>query len=299
MLEHKRIRKNYYKNSCAKRRVKIIRRFAFCLKMIAGITALSFISLCFIFGYDFFTQCDYFRAESLIVAGNNRLSEKQVIKQAQINKRVNVLSVNLSMTRKRLLRHPWIAEAEVARKLPNEIDIRIKEHKPLAILDVGRKFIINIHGEIFKEKSDSDPENLPIISGLEFSDLNIPGESYLSCPKARAGGHAHSTPFDAVMTVLQLGQEAESILPNRLIKRIRVDREMGLTIYMPDYEMPDYESGRVKAIKLGYNDYPNKYDGLKNVLFYLNKKSCFSDFDSIDLNNLNRIVVGVESHKGV
>lgn len=267
--------------------------------MIAGIAALSFISFVFIFGYDFFTQCDYFRAESLIVAGNNRLSEKQVIKQAQINKRVNVLSVNLSMTRKRLLRHPWIAEAEVARKLPNEIDIRIKEHKPLAILDVGRKFIINIHGEIFKEKSESDPENLPIISGLEFSDLNIPGESYLSCPKARAGGHAHSTPFDAVMTVLQLGQEAESILPNRLIIRIRVDREMGLTIYMPDYEMPDYESGRVKAIKLGYNDYPDKYDRLKNVLFYLNKKSCFSDFDSIDLNNLNRIVVGVESHKEV
>ncbi len=290
MLEHKPIRKNYYKNSNTKKHAKIIKRFAFCSKMIARIAALSVISLCFIFGYDFFTQLDYFMAESLIVTGNNRLSEKQVIKQAQINKKVNILSVNLSTTRKRLLAHPWISEAEVARQLPNQITIRIKEHKPLAILDIGRKFIINIDGEIFKEKSESDTENLPVISGLKFSDLNIPGEAHPSYSKVSAGEYAHDTPFDAVMVVLQLGQEAESILPNRLIKKIRVDREMGLTLYMFNYE-----SGRVKAINLGYNDYTNKYDRLKNMLFYLDKRKRFSDFDSIDLNNLNRIVVGVES----
>lgn len=290
MLEHKHIRKNYYKNSNANKHAKIIQRFTFCLKMIVGIAALSIMSLCFIFGYDFFTQYDCLRTESLIVTGNDKLSEKQVTKQAQINKGVNILSVNLSMTRKRLLAHPWISEAEVARKLPNQIVIRIKEHKPLAILDIGRKFIINIHGEIFKEKSESDTENLPVISGLKFSDLNIPGEPHPSYSKVRGGEYAHDTPFDAIMAVLQLGQEAESILPNRLIKKIRVDREMGLTLYMLDYE-----SGRIKAIKLGYNDYTNKYDRLKNMLFYLNKRKRFSDFDSIDLNNLNRIVVGVES----
>jgi hypothetical protein len=57
---------------------------------------------------------------------------------------------------------------------------------------------------------------------------------------------------------------------------------MGLTIYGFD---------RIKAIKIGYDDYPNKYEMLKNVLFYLEKDENFSQLEYIDLNNLNRIVV--------
>jgi cell division protein FtsQ len=173
------------------------------------------------------------------------------------------------MARKRLLAHSWITEAEVSRDLPSGINIKIKEHKPLAVLDLGRKFLINTSGEIFKEMAASDPDQLPIISGLEFSDIN-------TCGKPR------SMPFNAVMNVLELGQKCKSVLPCELIKKIQVDREMGLTIYAFD---------RIKAIKIGYNDYPNKYDRLKNILVHLKEKLGFSHLESIDLNNLNRIVV--------
>jgi cell division septal protein FtsQ len=172
-----------------------------------------------------------------------------------------------------LLANAWIKEAQVSRKLPNKIHISIKEHRPLAVLNLGRQFLINHDGQIFREKFGFDPGNLPIIGGLEFSDVNIPGE-------------ARSIPFKAVMNVLRLGQQAESVLPNRLIKRIYVDKEIGLTLYTPDQE-----SGRLKIIKLGYNNYPGKYDRLKNVLLYLKKGKNFSDFDSIDLNDSSRIVV--------
>ncbi len=278
-MVHKRTQRNFYKNSAANRRAKIVRRFKLCLKTVVIIATLHFISFLFIFSHDFLTQCDYFRAENLTVAGANRLTGKQVLDQAQVTKGINIFSLNLSMTRKRLLAHPWIADAEVSREPPSGINIRVKEHKPLAVIDLGRKFLINTRGEIFKEMTASNPENLPIIRGLEFSDINVHGEP-------------RSAPFSAVMDVLELGQKPDSVLPNKLIKRIQVDREIGLTIYAFD---------RIKAIKIGYDDYQDKYAKLKNVLLFLKKRNGLSHLDSIDINNLNRIVVNparIESPPG-
>ena len=92
----------------------------------------------------------------------------------------------------------------------------------------------------------------------------------------------HYSPLDAVMHVLRLGQDAGSVLPNRLIKQIRVDREIGLTL----------QAGmRVQTIKLGYHQYPHKYSMLKHIMGYLKKRQTLPVFDRIDLNNLNRIVI--------
>lgn len=268
-MGRKRLRKNYYKNSNARKRNKMLKRFVFGLKLMVVGTALVFISLLFVFSYDFLTQCDYFKAEELMVNGTHRLTQNQVLQQANIATGVNIFSVNLSKVRKRLLAHSWIEDAEVRRDLPSGINIRVKEQEPLAVLNLGRKFIINTHGEIFKEMDKADHCNLPMISGLEFSDINVKGES-------------RSIPFDSVMKILGLGQKPESVLPYSLIKKIHVDREMGLSIYAFD---------NIREIKIGYNNYQDKYAMLKDVLFYLEKNGGFSRLESIDLNNLNRIVV--------
>lgn len=268
-MGHKCIRRNYYRNSAAKKRDRMMRRFTLCIKTAAVAAALLSVSFMFIFGYDFLTQCGYFNAERLIVTGSDRLLKEDVLQQAKVNKGVNILSINLSMVRKRLCAHSWIEDAEVSRELPSGIMIRIKEQKPLAVLDLGRKFIINIHGEIFKEMDSSDPVNLPFVSGLEFSDIDV-------------GDEHRSVPLNAVMNILELGKKSQSVLPYKSIKRIQVDREIGLTVYAFD---------NIGAVKIGYSDYPSKTAMLKDILLYLKKSSDFSYIESIDLNNLNRIVV--------
>lgn len=271
--------KNYYKNSSAIKHSKLMQRLVFFIKITAGFAFITAMSSVFIFGYDLLTQCDYFTANNIIIKGANRLTKDQVIKQAGIqtgsDTKGNILSINLSTARKQLLAHPWIAGAEITRKLPGELNIKIKEQEAIAIIDLGKKFIINTKGEIFKELNVSDfivgypAINYPVISGLEISDINVSGELHSNC-------------FDAVMKVLKLGENPESVLSNRLIKRIHVDREMGVTLYA---------FNSTKAIKLGFEDYPGKYNRLERVLYYLQNKDGFSDFVSIDLNNLNRIVV--------
>ena len=271
MLGNKQIRKNYYKGTSDEKSVNILQRFVFCFEIVTAVTILIVMSFVFILAHDCITQCDYFRSDNIAVKGGHRLSKQQILEQANINKGINILSVNLSIIRNRLLAHSWIAEAEVRRELPDIISIGIEEHEPLAILDLGRRFLINVNGEVFKEWTASDPDVLPIVSGLQFSDLNVSGEP-------------RSTSFNAVMEVLRIGREPDSILPNGRIRRIRVDRQTGLTLYAFD---------QVKLIKLGYHDYADKYERLKSVLFYLKKKKCFPDFNSIDLNHLDRIVVNL------
>ena len=287
MLGRKHSQANHYRQP-AKRKNKHPSGFMHMLfKAAAALGVLCIISTGFVLVYDFITQCDYFKAKSLTITGNHSFSEKQILSLADLKKGVNIFSVNLSIIQKRLLAHPWIEEAKINRELPSGIKIRIKEHKAVAVVDLGRRFLINDKGKIFKEFSAQDTGVLPIINGLRYSDISI-------TPKLRSHGSGknnmalhikeRSNPFDAVMDVLRLGQRAESVLPNKLIRQIMVDREIGITIY---------GFNKIKEIKLGYENYADKYDLLKKVLLYIKNINNFQDLVSIDLNNFNRAVVNL------
>jgi cell division protein FtsQ len=268
-VRNKRYRKNQRKESPEVIRAKRVRGVVLFLKITFCIVSVPAMSSLFIFGHDLLTQCKYFESENIIIEGTERLTEIQVKKQAGIEDRINILSFNLSVARKKLLGHPWIEQAQVGREFPNTIFIRITEHKPLAVLDLGEKFILNTKGLIFKKLEPGDPENIPIVSGLSYSDVGTIQES-------------GSIRFTSVMEVLRLGNEPDSIVPNRMIHRINVDRQIGLSLNTSDQE---------KIIKLGFENYSEKYAQLKKVIFQLKDQYNFNDYNCIDLINPDRIVV--------
>ncbi len=267
-MEFKLINKKHYRNRHhRKKSVGIRDRAIFFLKIMLALSVMPVISLICIFGYACITQSDYFRTETIAVEGNQILSKEEIIKETHIKPGDNILSVNLSMVRKQLMANTWIAEAEVARIIPSGIILKIKEHKPIAVIDLGKKFLLNEDGDIFKENTATDPESLPLVKGLKFSDLSLSDAK-------------RSPSFNAVMTILKLGRKPESILPNSSITQINVDREIGLTIFAFD-----------KTIKLGYNNYPDKYERLEKVFYLAKNGPDFTDFETVDLNNLSRIVI--------
>ena len=298
MFKRRKPRRNKRKGKKTKRRFVFLGRFLLVFKIIIGLGAVAATSGLFVFIHDFVTQSDYFRTQTITIEGYERLSQKQIADQAQVRKGMNVLAVNLTMVRKKLLAHPWIEEAEVNREIPSGLTIRIKEHVPLAIVDLGHKFLINESGEIFKEWASGDPDHFPIVTGLQMADIAtfdrnderetfhpmnpLPGEDQAK------DAQYHYSPLDAVMHVLRLGQDSKSVLPNRLIKQIRVDREIGLTLHA---------GTQVGIIKLGYHQYPHKYSMLKHIMMVLNKRHTLPVFDRIDLNNLNRIVISPRRSK--
>ncbi|MFW5636577.1 MAG: cell division protein FtsQ/DivIB, partial [Thermodesulfobacteriota bacterium] len=125
-------------------------------------------SVWLVFLFLFLIQWDYLRAERVVVSGAGRLSEPMVLEKAGLSPGVNIFSVNLSKARKRLLSHPWIAEAAVGIWFPPEIRIRIKEYEALAVFELDQKYLANRDGKIFKEWDPLETRILPVVSGLRY-----------------------------------------------------------------------------------------------------------------------------------
>lgn len=276
MLGNKRVRKNRYKREKEKKKAEFIYICKLCVNIFSKAFAICLLSCIFILAYDFMIQCNYFKADTIDVKNANRLSERQILAQAGIKRGYNILAINIAEARANLLAHPWISYAEVRRDFPDGFTIKIKEHDPLALIDLfGEKYLINNEGQIIKKSDASDPHDLPIVTGLDFSDVNN-------------GGKRKNNAFASVMNILKLGQISGSIIPTRLIKRIHVDREIGLTVY---------RIGKIKTIKLGYKRFLDKYERLKEILFYfqnqglLKEEGYFSEIEFIDLKDIDKVVV--------
>ncbi len=241
---------------------------------IKGMLGVAFMSLFFIFCHDMLLQNSYFNITSLELTGNIRLTKEQVLETAGIKTDSNILTVNLPLAKKYLLSHPWIAEADVSRELPGKLVLKIREHRPLAILDLNRRFMMNQEGKIFKEVSDSDAVELPVIEGLSFSDLDI-------------GNVGRSASFDAVLSLLEIGLNPSSIVSNKQITKIQVDKKTGITIYAagPILEV------NVNSLRIGFKDIPEKLTRLEKILSFLKNNKMVHGIDWIDLDQINRVVV--------
>ena len=238
------------------------------LKAVCGFGGFCLMGVFFIFSYDAMTQCDYFSAADITVQGEKRLSEKAVLEMAELEEGVNILSVNISMVRKRLVAAPWIQSAAVRRELPSRLSVSVKEHEPLAVLDVGRLFLVNKAGEIFKEAEPEEMTGLPVISGMNYVDWK------------RSDG-AETRVFQAVMAFLDLLEKKPFLFSDRAVREIRVDPEMGLSVQM---------SEPVVRVELGFDAYERKLQRIRRIMAHVEASDRLPAVEALDAHNPKRII---------
>lgn len=271
-------------------RVAPKRRLAAALKVTAGVLGIALLSIVLIFFHDVITQCDALGTKAITVTGNRHLSREEVCKRAGIRPGANILAVNTAAARKRLLADPWIAEVQIRRDIPDKIHVTIREHRALAVVDLGRKFLLDDEGSIFKEVAPPEADNLPVITGLRYADIVL---QPAAAGAGRALEAANSRPpgdlgpvslFAEALAVLRLGVPADSVIPNRNLARIVVDGETGISL--------EARKGP-PTVKLGFQDYAAKYGVLRRLLAYLAQRGPggWRDMEAVDLSNLERIVV--------
>jgi cell division protein FtsQ len=272
LFDKKRTRKNRYKKrprsgkpgAGAKRLLKII----------GGCLAVGAFSASLVMAHALFTQAGYYRAKELPVSGNQRLSAAAVLAQAELAPGVQILDLNLASVHNRLLAHPWIAEAQVSREIPNTLRVTVREHRPLAVVDMqmGRRYLLNAQGRLFKQWDATDPEDLPVVTGLGYRDLPM---------KAQRG----TKPFQAVLTLLTETAAWEALS----LSKIEADPETGLTLVV---------AHSAQQIRMGYGQYPEKLSRLKALQKRLKDGNYMHDFASIDVSDLERIVVAPAGGSG-
>ncbi len=262
-------KKNRYKAKKGSQKARMGRFFVIGLKGSLGVSGLVLLSAALVFVHDFITQAAYFKVKTLSVQGTRRLSRETVLEQAKIRKGTSALGINLGLTRRRLLAHPWIVDATVKRQLPSGVEIRIQEEDPLALVEMGDLFLVNRQGEIFKKWSPSDPQDLPIVRGLDFSDVGV-----LGAPPSAAWKDA--------MAVLRRITAPHALFPGSMVQSVHADPELGITLCL-------FDGG--KALHLGHGDFAVKLVRFREAFLRLSAMENISDFDVIDVRERDRIVV--------
>jgi cell division protein FtsQ len=270
-MKPKTTRKNRFRKNRQMRRSLWRARITFAARALVGILALATVSGALIFAYDYFTQSPQFLARQIEVTGQHRLSRERILAIAGVGDKTNILAVNLTTTRKRLLAEPWIAEATISRVIPSGLRIHIREEEPLALVELedGHKFLVNVAGRIFKREDDATSEALPCVQGLTYADLPV-------------GGRPATEAFRAVMTLFELSRGKNSALPLADIRRLKMDRDIGATVYTGEGE---------RAVKLGFGRYREKTEALRYLMTRLKTDRRLTRCQVVDLFDVNRIVV--------
>ncbi|MDQ5882191.1 MAG: cell division protein FtsQ [Pseudomonadota bacterium] len=92
------------------------------------------------------------------------------VKRADVERAVagllrgNFFSFNVDALRQSLEKISWVRHAEVRRRWPSSLEVRIEEHQPVAFWGEGTGQLVNTHGEVFAAVM-TVPKAMPLLHG--------------------------------------------------------------------------------------------------------------------------------------
>lgn len=136
------------------------------------ITFIMILIIC-VFGY-ILIKTDYFIFKKLNVVGQVKLSRQDVLISGKIEPGKNIYKYSSKEIRKNLLENPYIEDANVKVRLPDNIIIDLKERIAMcAIPYMGSYALINEEGIVLKVEDDLKNVDVPLIGGINLQKLKI------------------------------------------------------------------------------------------------------------------------------
>ena len=110
------------------------------------------------------------RVERVEVRGSHFLSEGEVRELLGPAVGENILGLDIEGLKSRLRASPWVAEATVARTLPDTLRVEIRERAPLALAELDRLYLMDGDGSLIDTYGPRTAGfDLPIVRGLAGS----------------------------------------------------------------------------------------------------------------------------------
>jgi cell division protein FtsQ len=191
-----------------------------------------------------------FAVATIEVHGHARLSQEEIIESAGLALGRNVFDVSPEQAQQALNAHPWIARAQVRRRLPGTYQIEVRERRPVAVLMLedpseapAGPFLIADDGAVFKAVEAGDPVDLPVITGVDRARF------------VRDRSFRASILLEIV--ALMHDYRGGGLWMREPIAEVHVERDEGLSLY----------AGNDSAyVRLGHGPYRPKLARLRRVL---------------------------------
>lgn len=223
----------------------------------------------------------YFELEQVEVRGLEYLERDDVLSRAGLFEGLNIFDVEVEQVERLVEADPWVRDARVERRLPDQVSLVVEEHRPAAILISGGTYhLVDGAGQVFKQIGQGDPVDrlfaLPLVTGLDHSEA-----------QAEVG----RTLLVEALEVFRLYQEVELDKRWQPISEIHVDPVLGLTVVTAD-------TGT--EVRLGRGQYRKRLERLDTVQASLVERGMAVDYILIDQDSdLSRIAVGRRTEPGI
>jgi len=200
-----------------------------------------------------------FAVTEIGLEGHVRLTRAQVLERAGLAIDANVFDVGPEEAEAALLEHPWIAEANVTRRLPGTYTVAIRERRAVALLALGEVFLVSESGAVFKQVEGDDPIDLPVITGIERARFT------------RDRAYRTSIILEAV--ALLHDYRNAGLDRREPIGELHVERDDGLSLYIGD---------DATYVRLGHGPFREKLGRLRTVLDELGDRGARAAYVYLD-----------------
>jgi len=216
-----------------------------------------------------------FLVTEIVVEGNHWTSRREIVAALHFAPRQLIFDFDIVLARKRIAALPFIKEARLRRSWPDRIEIRVREFRPVALLNLDRLYLVSEEGRVLAPVAAGRPIDYPLITGVSVAEL-----------RARPG--VWKRLLRQAATLLKVWRRMGHDWPEK-IDQVSLDEVCGVTVFtiQPAWEL-----------QLGWRDYAPRLDHWRRVLEKLGERSrqvCYFDCVGFDM-----VVAGLKpqsSHK--
>jgi cell division protein FtsQ len=210
--------------------------------------------------------------KNIEIEGLRKLTPELVLEQARLGPETNLLALRPGQAEQALMAHPWIARAELTRKWPHRLHLRLKEREPVALVQMGELYYVDRQGSLSKSLTPGDPHNFPVLTGLAPEHFTQ-GEG----PLPEVLGQAFQ--------LLELLRGAAPPLNLENISEVHVDLERGFTLYA---------NGLGVALDLGFTDHQEKLQKFAQIWPILRQTGYLARAGRINLDYPQRALLSLK-----
>lgn len=177
-----------------------------------------------------------FDIANINITGNEKITNEEIINLTEINIGENIYKINLKNIKKKVKINAYIENVEIKRKLPNTINIAVKERKPKYMLQYGNEmayissqgYILEISQEVLK---------LPIILGYKTPSEQI-----------EPGNRLNEEDLNKLEKVIRIMDSANANGIADLITKINIENKENFVIILEDRKITVYLGDMEKEV---------------------------------------------------
>lgn len=113
-----------------------------------------------------------FNIENIEIEGNSILSNEKIISLSEIHIDENIFRINKMLVKEKIKSNAYVESVEISRKLPNTIQIQIKERKVKYMLEYADGYVY-VNSQGYMIDISKDKKEVPIIIGYSTENTDI------------------------------------------------------------------------------------------------------------------------------